>query len=151
MATNHFALYCAVSNDKTHYKIGMTQQTKRAREGANFAIAKYVDFYGINEDRELLFAMEDHIRDYMAQYYKRDYKTNDYFFIENYSIKQFAERFMCGIAQLVEIVEETEPDIQYCVEDYLNEVDYRIERNKQSMHSRARWREFLAEHYNPTE
>ena len=129
----------------------MTQQTKRAREGANFAIVKYVDFNGINRDRELLFTMEDHIRNYMAQYYTRDYHTDDYFFIENYNVEEFAERFLCGIMQLIRIIKQKKPYVQCYVEDYLDEFEDRIEHNNQCMHSRARWREFLAEHYNPTE
>lgn len=47
MATNHFALYCAITKDKQFYKIGMTQQTKRAREqNSDFIILGYADFKG---------------------------------------------------------------------------------------------------------
>lgn len=129
MATNHFALYCAVSNDKTHYKIGMTQQTKRAREQKNFAIVMYADFNGIETDRTLLFAMEDFIRSYMSDYYERDYQTDDYYYVKEYDIEDFGERFLCGINQLIKKMREKRPRIQAYIQDYTDEVESRLKSN----------------------
>lgn len=129
MATNHFALYCAVSNDKKYYKIGMTQQTKRAREQKNFAIIKYADFYNTNRDRELLFAMEDKIRTYMSQYYQRDNSTMDYFHIENYDIAEFSDRFVCGIMDIIKLIKTKQPLVECYIEDYIDEVEKRIASN----------------------
>ena len=131
MATNHFALYCAVSNDKTHYKIGLTQQTKRAREQRNFVIVGYADFYNHGWDRKLLFFMEKLLRGSMSNYYDRDWSTNDYYFVETYNIEEFFKNFVASINGIVTYLKQRgyAPHISYHLEDYRREVASRLEDN----------------------
>ena len=111
MATNHFALYCAITNDQQKYKIGMTQQTKRAREqNSDFIILGYADFKGVFPFRDLLFKMEDFLRQEMDCMYNRCENKRDYYEAED---SEFLDNFIFVIESLLHKLKQIYPSAKY--------------------------------------